>query len=161
MLRKPYKQVTKTKSKINMHGAEARTRFLELACAKLQSSAPKTKFFARKNNDFPITSILHENEALPKYALLWGQSTISGVTQTRAAAPCSQNLFFARKNDDCVLDQEVAYYRPKDGPHDAPRDRRQHFLDLDPLMRRDHAPKELHLLHGKSNILCFIALKLK
>ena len=55
-----------------------------------------------------------------------------------------KTLFFARnKNDDCVLDQEVAYYWPKDGPHDAPRDRRQNFSDLDPLKPRDHAPKNL------------------
>ena len=32
--------------------------------------------FARKNDDFIITSILHESEALPKCTRRWGQSTI-------------------------------------------------------------------------------------
>ena len=56
--------------------------------------------------------------------------------------------FFARKSDGCLLDQEVAYYRPKDGPHDALRDRRPHFSDLDPLEPRDHAPKTLFFYKG-------------
>ena len=84
----------KTKLYINMHGAEARARFLELSCAELPSHAPKTLFFAMKNNDFIITSILHENEAIRKYARRWGRSTIFGIIQTGTAAPCSQHPIF-------------------------------------------------------------------
>ena len=76
----------------NMHGAQARARFLELPRQELQHHAPETQSF------------------------VW-------------------------KNDDCILAQEVAYYRPKGGPQDAPRDRGRHFPDLDPLKPRDHAPK--------------------
>ena len=99
--------------------------------------------FAKKNNDFLMTSILHENEVMRKHALRWGQSTIFGVTQTGAAAPCSWNPIFCKKKTDCILAQEVAYYRPKGGPQDAPRDRGRHFPDLDPIKPRDHAPKTI------------------
>ena len=51
-----------------MHGAEARARLWEFSCAELRSHAPKTPFFARKKHDIIITSILHENEAIHKYA---------------------------------------------------------------------------------------------
>ena len=51
-----------------MHGTEAIARFLELSCAELRSHAPKIIFLARKNDDFVIASILHENEAIHKYA---------------------------------------------------------------------------------------------
>ena len=50
--------------------------------------------FARKNDDFIIASILHENEALPKCTRRWGQSTIFWLIMRGASEPFSENLIF-------------------------------------------------------------------
>ena len=88
---------------INMHHAKARARILQLSWEELRSHAPENPFFAKKNNDFTITSILHENGALPKCTRRWGQSTIFWLIMRGASEPFSKNHFFAMKNTDFVV----------------------------------------------------------